>query len=38
LLPILTGGSAFLVLLLLREIVHTLLEGGEDEKEGERAK
>jgi hypothetical protein len=32
LLPILTGGSAFLVLLLLREIVHTLLEEEENGK------
>jgi hypothetical protein len=29
LLPILTGGSAFLTVLLLREIVDVLLEGGE---------
>lgn len=36
--PILTGGSAFLVLLLLREIVHALLEGGEDGKESGRGK
>ncbi len=33
LLPVLTGGSAFLVVLLLREIVHSLLEGGEGGQE-----
>jgi hypothetical protein len=34
LLPILTGGSAFLIVLLLREIVGTLLEGDEGEERG----
>jgi len=34
LFAILTGGSAFLVVLLLREIIGVLLEGGEGEKEG----
>jgi hypothetical protein len=34
LLPILTGGSAFLIVLLLREIVGALLEGGEGEERG----
>ncbi len=40
LLPILIGGSAFLIALLLREIVHALLEGGEggqgDREEGKK--
>ncbi len=40
LFPILIGGSAFLVVLLLREIVHSLLEGEEggegDREEGKR--
>jgi hypothetical protein len=34
LLPILAGGSAFLVVLLLREVVDTLLQGGEGEEQG----
>ncbi len=35
LLPVLTGGSAFLVLLLLREVVDVLLERGEGREGGE---